>query len=517
MTIPPLDNDKLSVREKFSYSFGDLASCLFWQTFMLYLTFYYTDVFGISALAAGAMLGLSRSLDAFFDPIMGMLGDRTKTRWGKYRPYLLWICVPFAVAGVMTFTTPGTTITANLEGAFGGLMRSVLGLLATILPHGMATMAETLKHEVTGKLIWAILTYNALMILYTAINIPYTAMLGVLTPNPKERTALSSIKFLGAFSGGIIISFCLLPGVKRLSAGSTAEHGWQMAFVVIGVAVVVLFLTTFLNTRERVQPPPKQDTSVGRDLADLFTNVPWLVLLATTLTFILYVAARGSVTVHYFKYYVGTQTITLPSWLPKIGGTQQWQFEELVSWFNGTGQIASLIGVILLPFVANRLGKKLAFISIFVVAIASTAAFYVLKPDQIGLIIGINLLGSLTGGPLSALLWAMYADTADYAEWKRGRRATGLIFSASIFSQKQGWAIGAAVSLGLMSSVGFQANVAQTPESLHGLVSLMSVIPAGLGIVSIILVLLYPLSEVKVTQISAELKLRRAAEGNVPA
>lgn len=501
--------------EKISYSFGDLASCLFWQTFMLYLTYYYTDVFGISALAAAAMLGLSRSLDAFFDPIMGMLGDRTTTRWGKYRPYLLWICVPFAVAGVMTFTTPGTTITANLEGAFGGLMRAVLGMLASVLPHGLAAMAETLRSEVTGKLIWAILTYNALMILYTAINIPYTAMLGVLTPNPNERTALSSIKFLGAFSGGIIISFGLLPVVKRLSGGSEA-HGWQMTFVIVGLAVIALFLTTFFNTRERVQPPPAQKTSVGRDLADLFTNVPWLVLLATTITFILYVAARGSVTVHYFKYFVGPQTITLPSWLPKIGGTQLWQFEEIVSWFNGTGQIASLVGVILLPFVANRVGKKVAFIGIFLVAIASTAAFYVLKPDQVGLIIGINLLGSITGGPLSALLWAMYADTADYAEWKRGRRATGLIFSASIFSQKQGWAIGAAVSLGLMSSVGFHANVAQTSESLKGLVSLMSVIPAALGIGSILLVLFYPLSEAKVAQISADLKVRRAAAGNTP-
>jgi GPH family glycoside/pentoside/hexuronide:cation symporter len=508
------EQNSLKPLEKFSYSFGDLASCLFWQTFMLYLTYYYTDVFGISALAAAAMLGLSRSLDAFFDPIMGMLGDRTKTRWGKYRPYLLWICIPFAVAGVLTFTTPGTTIATNLEGAFGGLLRWVLGMLASVLPHGLATMAETLRNEVTGKLIWAILTYNALMILYTAINIPYTAMLGVLTPNPKERTALSSIKFVGAFTGGIIISFCLLPGVKMLSAGSTEAQGWQTTFIIIGIAVVALFLTTFFNTRERVSPPPAQKTSVGRDLADLFTNVPWLVLLATTITFILYVAARGSVTVHYFKYFVGTQTITLPEWLPKIGGTQQWQFEEIVSWFNGTGQIASLIGVILLPYFANRVGKKAAFITLFVIAISSTASFYVLKPDQLGLIFFINLIGSITGGPLSALLWAMYADTADYAEWKKGRRATGLIFSASIFSQKQGWAIGAAVALGLMSSVGFQANVTQTPESLKGLVSLMSVIPAGLGIVSMILVLFYPLSEAKVTQISADLKARRAADGN---
>jgi GPH family glycoside/pentoside/hexuronide:cation symporter len=254
---------------------------------------------------------------------------------------------------------------------------------------------------------------------------------------------------------------------------------------------------------------------VLRDLGDLVTNWPWLVLLATTITFILFVAARGSVTVHYFKYFVGNQTVTLPSWLPGVGGTQQWQFDDLVSWFNGTGQIASLLGVIAMPFVVTKVGKKIAFASIFAIAIASTAAFYVLKPDQLFLIFGINLIGSFTGGPLSALLWAMYADTADYAEWKKGRRATGLIFSASIFSQKQGWAIGAAVALGLMSTVGFQANATQTPASLDGLLRLMSLIPAAIGIVSaIILIALYPLTEAKVAQISADLKTRRAAAGN---
>lgn len=474
---------------------------------MLYLTFYYTDVFGISALAAAAMLGLSRSLDAFFDPIMGMLGDRTNTRWGKYRPYLLWICVPFAIAGILTFTTPGTTVASNLESIFGNLVKAVFGIMGSGLhkigADSLSGMAVTLQGEVSGKLIWAILTYNALMILYTAINIPYTAMLGVLTPNPNERTSLSSIKFIGAFLGGILISFLLLPGVKKLSVGTGSEtHGWQVTFIIVGVAAIGLFLLTFFNTRERVQPPPAQKTSVARDLGDLVTNVPWLILLATTITFILFVAARGSVTVHYFKYYVVSS---------------RWSFEELVSWFNGTGQIASLVGVVLLPYFANRVGKKIAFISLFVIAILCTASFFVIKPDQIWLIFGINLIGSMTGGPLSALLWAMYADTADYAEWKKGRRATGLIFSASIFSQKQGWAIGAAVALGLMSKVGFQANVSQTAESLHGLVLLMSLIPAALGVISIILVLAYPLSEKKVAQISKELATRRAADGNTPA
>lgn len=464
--------EKLPLREKIAYGFGDLASVLYWQTFMVYLTYFYTDVFGLAAAAAGTMIGLSRSLDAFFDPVMGMIADRTTTRWGKFRPYLLWLCGPFALAGVLTFTVPG----------FGA----------------------------TGKLVWAIVTYNLLMLLYTAINIPYTAMLGVLSPNPDERTALSSIKFIGAFAAGMIVSATLLPLAKALGAGNEAR-GWQLSFVVIGAAAVAFFLITFFNTRERVQPVAGPQASVGRDLRELVTNGPWLILLATTITFILYVAARSSVTIHYFKYYVGDQTVTLPAWVPKFGGTQAWHFEGLVSAFNTTGQLASLVGVALVPFVARATGRKTAFVAIFLIAIASTAAFYFLSPNQVGLIFGFNILGSLTGGPLSALLWAMYADTADYAEWKNGSRSTGLVFSASIFSQKQGWAIGAWVALGLMASVGFRANAAQTPESLHGLVLLMSLIPAALGVVSVLIVLFYPLNEAKVRAIGDELAARRAA------
>jgi len=468
--------DKLPLREKLAYGFGDLASVLYWQTFMVYLTYFYTDVFGIAAAAAAAMLGLSRSLDAFFDPVMGMVADRTQTRWGKFRPYLLWLCVPFAIAGVLTFTVP--------------------------------------NFSPSGKLLWAWVTYNVLMLLYTAINIPYTAMLGVLSPNPNERTTLSSVKFVFAYAAGMIVSATVLP-MAKVFGGDNPARGWQLSFVAIGAAAVVFFLITFFNTRERVQPPKEQKTSVGQDLVDLLSNGPWLILLGTTITMILFVAVRSSVTVHYFKYFVGTQTITLPSWLPKIGGTQEWHLEGLVSTFNTTGQLASLAGVVLIPFVSKWLGgRKLAFTVIFVIAIVATGSFYLLKPDQILAMIVLNIIGSITGGPLSALLWAMYADTADYAEWKKGRRATGLVFSASIFSQKQGWAIGAAVALGLMQSVGFVANTTQTPDSLHGLVLLMSVIPAALGVVSVaILFFFYPLNEAKVAQIGAELQARRAKAG----
>ncbi len=466
-----MSGDKLRITEKISYGFGDFASVLYWQTFMAYLTIFYTDVFGLSALAVAGMLGLSRSLDALFDPVMGMVADRTNTRWGKFRPYLLWFCVPMAILGVLTFTTP--------------------------------------NFSDSGKLIWAIITYNALMLVYTAINIPYTAMLGVMSANPNERTTLSSVKFIFAFAAGMVISATLLPLAKTLGGGSE-QRGWQMAFIIVGVVVIASFLIVFFNTKERVQPPKAQKTSVGRDLKDLFTNVPWLILLATTITFILFVAVRSSVSAHYFKYYVGAQTVAFPF----MGGAKTYSYEWLVSVFNTSGQFASLAGVFLVPFYAKAVGRKVAFISLFVVAILSTASYYLFDPSQVWLILGINLIGSATGGPLSALIWAMYADTADYGEWKSGRRATGLIFSASIFSQKEGWAIGAAVSMGLMSIVGFKANVEQNADTLQGLKLLMSLLPAVFGVLSIIIVLFYPLNEKKTAEIGADLKARRIAAGD---
>jgi len=227
------------------------------------------------------------------------------------------------------------------------------------------------------------------------------------------------------------------------------------------------------------------------------------------------VALRSSVTAHYFKYYVGMQTLTLPSFLPGFAaGTQAWTWEGLVSAFNTSNQIASLAGVLAVPFVAVAVGRKATVVALFVVSILSNACFYLLRPDQVPLIFAMNLIGSFAGGPLTALLWAMYADTADYAEWKRGRRATGLIFSASIFSQKQGWAIGAWVALALMQSVGFVANAVQTPASLHGLVLLMSVLPAALGTLSLAIVLLYPLNEARMARIASDLRERRCLEAS---
>ncbi|NQT26557.1 MFS transporter [candidate division KSB1 bacterium] len=460
---------KLKMKEKLAYGFGDLASVLYWQTFMLYFTFFYTDVFLIPASVAATMFLVSRLWDGVNDPMMGIIADRTKTKWGKFRPYLLWLCVPFAIAGVLAFTVP--------------------------------------DFSMTGKVIWAYATFILIMMLYTAINIPYTALLGVITPDSNERTAVSSVKFIFAFAAGIIVSATLLPMVKGLGGGNDAK-GWQLSFVVYGIAAIAFFLIAFKGTKERVQPPKSQKSSIKKDLYELVTNGPWLILLATTITFILFVAVRSSVTAHYFKYVIGTRDLTLP-----FLGSKQYDFATLVSAFNTIGQIASLLGVFAVSWFAKIVGKKRAFLIIFIIAILSTASFYILSPEQMALIFIVQIIGSLTGGPLSVLLWAMYADTADYAEWKRGRRATGLIFSASTMSQKIGWALGAFVALNLMSQVGFAANEVQSADSLKGLILLFSLIPAGMGIISMIIVTFYPLNEKRVAEISTDLEDRRKVAG----
>lgn len=550
---------KLQFKEKFCYGFGDLASCLYWQTFMLYFTYFYTDVFLLPAGIAATMFLITRIFDGVNDPVMGMIADRTETRWGKFRPYLLWFCIPLAIVGVLTFTTPD----------FG----------------------------LTGKTIWAYITFMLVMIIYTIINIPYTSLLGVISPNSNERTSVSSIKFIFAFAAGIIISATLLPMTQKLGEnnnsivtteisgktltlneqesqglvnvtldnGTTSKtlditifnnddtesrdtiystatgmvvklqegfgtkdialdeifaedseisvskisvpaKGWSRFFMIIGVCAIIFFFITFKGTKERVQPPKNvAKNSVGKDLKELFTNKPWLILVFATLTFILYTATRSSVTVHYFKYIIQTQTLTIP-----FLGEQTLDYNALVSVYNVIGQLASLLGVLAVSWFSVRYGKQKVFIAFFIISIISTAIVYVFDPSQIYLLYVCQFLGSFTGGPLSVLLWAMYADIADYSELKNGQRATGLIFSASTMSQKIGWAIGAYIALTLMAQVGFSPNEIQTAESTRGLLMMFTIIPAILGIISIIIFLFYPLNDKVVAENEKILKERRA-------
>jgi len=457
-------NHKLSFWEKAGYGFGDLASVLFWQTITAYLLFFYTDVYGLAAAAAGTMIAISRVLDALFDVGIGMTADRTKTRWGKFRPYLLWMAVPLAVAAVLAFSTPD----------FGD----------------------------TGKLVYAYVTFILFMFLYSAINIPYSSLLGVITSDPTERTSAASFKFIGAYLAGFIVSATALPFAKYFGNGNDAK-GWQMTMIIYGIAAVLFFLITFFSTRERIQPIAKEKTSIRNDLKDLKNNMPWIMLFIITLLLILFVCIRISVTTHYFKYYIGEQTFTF------LGKSYTLGFEWLASAFNAIGQGMAILGVILVPWFARITGKKRAVIILFITALVCTGAYYFLKPADLFLIFSLQMIGSLTGGPISTLLWSMYADTADYSEWKTGRRATGLVYSASIMSSKIGWAIGAIIAGFLLAVYGFKANVVQNMEVQNGLKAMMSVIPFAVGLISLIILFFYKLDEPTMKKIKEDLETRR--------
>lgn len=460
---------KLPVLERVCYGFGDLASCLFWQTLTLYLLFFYTDVFGMSAAAAGIMIGVSRFLDAMFDVMIGMAADRTQSRWGKFRPYIFWGAVPLAISAVLAFSTP----------AFGP----------------------------TAKMVYAYVTFVCFMFLYSTVNIPYTSLLGVISGDPIERTSASSFKFIGAYAGGIIVSATALPLTAILGGhGSNPARGWTLTLMTYGVAAIVLFFITFAMTRERIQPIAQERTSIKDDLKDISQNVPWLVLFAATILFILFVCIRLSVTTHYFKYFVGTQAVNVPFFKGTYG------FEALASAYNTLGQVLSLVGVALVPWFAKLCGRKRALVIMMLVALIATGAFYFLKPSDLGLIFLFQAIGSLTGGPISALLWVLYADTADYSEWKTGRRATGLVFSASIMSNKIGWTVGSMIAGLILATTGFAPNVAQNSHVLHGLKAMMSMIPVAAGVVTLlILVLFYKLDEPLMVKVKAELDARRKA------
>ncbi len=467
------ENQKLPYLERVCYGFGDLASCLFWMTITFYLLFFYTDVFGLSAAAAGIMIGVSRLLDALFDVIIGMIADRTSTRWGKFRPYILWCAVPLAISAVLAFSTP----------AFGG----------------------------TAKIVYAYVTFVVFMFLYSAVNIPYTSLLGVISGDPIERTSASSFKFVGAYLGGFIVSATALPFAAHFGHGN-APKGWQATLAIYGVAAVILFFITFMMTRERIQPIAKEKTPIKDDLRDITHNVPWMVLFAATILFILFVCIRLSVTAHYFKYFIGEQEVSL------FGTTHKYGFEVLASAFNTVGQSMSLVGVLLVPWFAKWCGRKRALIILLVASLFSTGIFYVFKPNDLVPIFVFQAIGSLAGGPISALLWVLYADTADYSEWKTGRRATGLVFSASIMSNKIGWTVGTVIAGLILATTGFAPNVAQNIDVRNGLKSMMSVIPLAAGIITlIILMFFYKLDEPLMAKVKAELDARRKEQEDAQA
>ncbi len=469
-TIPQGANggltDKVSLREKIGYGLGDAASSMYWKIFGMYLLFFYTDVFGISAAAAGTMFLITRVWDSLFDPVVGVMGDRTNSRWGKFRPYLLWVAVPFGVIGVFTFFTPG--------------------------------------FSESGKLIYAYITYSLMMMAYSLINVPYASLLGVMSANGKERTALSSYRMVFAFGGSLLALWLIEPLVAFFSGKSTVQWGWTMAMIVFAGIAILFFWGCFAFTRERIKPMEDTTHSLREDLKDLLANRPWWILLGSGVAALVFNSIRDGAAVYYFKYYVGENS-SLPSFLSSSF--------TLVTLYLLLGQAANIIGVIAATPVAGKIGKKSTFIVAMTLAGLFSLLFYLAGKDDIVYMLVLQVLISMCAGSIFPLLWSMYADIADYSEWKTGRRATGLIFSSSSMAQKFGWTIGGATTGWLLGYFGFEANTLQGENTLGGIRLMLSILPAiGAGL-SALFILVYPLSEHKLAPITEALILKRKKSG----
>jgi GPH family glycoside/pentoside/hexuronide:cation symporter len=594
-------DQKVSWSERLGYASGDLASNLFWQTFMYFLPIFYTDVFGLPVVAAAWLFGLSRILDAVTDPTVGIIADRTKSRWGRFRPYVLYTAIPFGIIGVLTFTTPDLSI--------------------------------------NGKVIYAFITYNVMMILYTVINIPYSSLMGVITPDSQERTKISSLRFIFAFSAGLLVTAFNNPLVQNFGDMGTAQviskqevmsiegktdafqmieaggkvayldtiisidneavkrivdegivvmtgdwkgkaekeiqldtikslhiaditsicekkdfselesvvqaggkylvvdnyndeavyldgklkkfdqvtlidaeklsgqvaapkeativsqsKGYKYTVTLYAILAALLFFFTFASTKERVSPKIDQKSNIKEDLKDLGTNIPWLILLAAGIFTMFYVCIRNGAIAYYFKYFVSVKEI--------FG-------YDIASAFMVIGTVASIAGTGAVTMVAKRLGKKVTYIVLMLLSTIFTASFFVFKDDQVGLMFTFQILASLFMGPTAALVWAMYADVADYSEWKSGRRATGLIFSASTMAQKIGWAIGGVITMVVLGMVGYDGLApTQTDTAVTGIKLLVSLIPAFISLLCAVVVFFYSLDDKTVAKMQAELAER---------
>ena len=458
----------IKLKEKIGYGFGDMASSMFWKLFGSYLMIFYTDVFGLPAAVVGTMFLITRIWDSLSDPVMGAIADRTTTKWGKFRPYILWGAVPFGIIGVLTFTTPS------------------LGM--------------------TGKIIYAYITYSLMMGIYTVVNVPYASLLGVMSPNPKDRNTLATFRMSFAYIGSFIALLLFMPIVNLFSGDGAdiiaQQKGWTMGVGVIAIICVILFVLTFALTRERVKPIKQKQAKLKEDLRDLAKNKPWWILLGAGIAALVFNSIRDGATVYYFKYYIGEEAYT---------NISLFGFSFVLSGlYLAIGQAANIVGVVLAAPISNRIGKKNTYLGAMVIASILSVIFFWFNREQLALIFVFQVLISVCAGSIFPLLWSMYADCTDYSELQTGNRATGLIFSSSSMSQKFGWAIGSALTGWLLAYYGFQANQVQSAETLNGIKMFMSILPAIGTVLSVIFISMYPLSEKKMEKIVSQLEARRS-------
>ena len=460
-----MGKSSVTIKEKIGYGLGDAASSMFWKLFGMYLLFFYTDVFGIEAGVVGTMFLITRVWDSFFDPVVGIVSDRTDTKWGKFRPYLLFVAVPFGILGVLTFTTP--------------------------------------DFSTTGKIVYAYITYTLMMMVYSLINVPYASLLGVMSSNPKVRTSLSSYRMIFAFLGSILALALIEPLVAFFgNDGENPAKGWSLAAIVFAVIAVLLFLCTFSWTKERVKPLSKVKTPLKEDIKDLFQNKPWWILLGAGIAALIFNSIRDGAAVYYSKYYA-----IAPETYNFLGSAL-----SLTTLYLVLGQGANIVGILFVTPISNKIGKRKTFLVAMFIATLLSITFYYIDKHNILLMLLLQVLISMCAGSIFPLLWSMYADIADYSEWKTGHRATGLIFSSSSMSQKIGWSLGGALTGWLLAYFGFEANTVQTIEAQTGIRLMLSWLPAIGAFLSVVLISFYPLTENKLEEVTTSLELKRKGE-----
>lgn len=462
-----------TLKEKIGYGFGDMASSMFWKVFSAYLPIFYTNVFGLDLAVAGTLFLVTKLWDAVSDPMMGIIADRTKTKWGKYRPYLLWIAIPFAIAGILLFTTP----------EFGK----------------------------TGKEVWAYVTYILMMTIYTAINVPYGSMLGVMTNDSDEKTVFSSYRMFFAYAGSFIVlalwePLCnLFANTSEIKEGFTTDPGaWQKAMIVVGAICCALFILTFKMTRERINPYIKK-ASIKDDFKSLLHNGPWWILLGGVLFFNFFGAVRYAI----IPYYFATQ-------IPADAHLTFFSIDFLfyAGIFFTIGEIANMIGVAIATPITFKIGKKSTFLYSLFAIIALCIGFYFAPTDNTAgywMLLLLQIIMGIFTGIVSPLIWSMYADVADYAECKFKTSSTGLIFSSSSMAQKFGGAFGTAAVLWLLAAFGFNTaeGAVQTDSAIEGLRLLISWVPAIIAALSAIFIFFYPLTTKRMKEINSKLKESR--------
>ena len=443
--------EKLSFAEKSGYALGDMAANFIFQAMLALQLDFYTHTFGLTAAQAGTLFLVVGLGVACLNPVMGVIADRTSTKWGKFRPWLLWTAVPFGIIGVLTFTTPG--------------------------------------FSPAGKIIYAWTTYILLRIIYTINNVPYASLTAVMTSDPDERTSIASYRQIAANSAGFIVAALAIPMVRFFGHGDDAR-GYQYTMGLLSALSVIFFIVAFFATKERIQPDPQQQTSLSRDLADLFKNRPWVVLFLATLFYFTAIVIRGNVMLPYFRYVAGNV--------------------DLFSWFNGFGLAALLAGVACSTAVSIRVGKRQLFIASMLLSGVFNMALFVIPPSSTAVIIVTEVFRQFSYGLSGPIIWAMMGDVADYGEWKTGRRASGTVTSAVVFALWAGLALGGAIAGWLFALYGFVSEAkVQTAQAQMGILSTASIY-AGLAFFAVAVCLFfYPISREGNQKIADELAERR--------